>query len=164
MATIVIVHGAGSGGWLWRLVRARLQAAGNEAITPTLTGVGERAHLAGLPIDLDLHIQDILGVLEYEDLRDVVLVGHSYGGMVVAGVADRAAERIAQVIYLDAFVPGDGQAMLDLVPPGARAGFLQQVQTTPDGREMMPPLPYAHLGLIGPGGLPEATIRQLLDR
>jgi pimeloyl-ACP methyl ester carboxylesterase len=90
-----------------------MRAAGHEFWTPTCTGVGERAHLANPSIDLDTHIQDIVNVLEFEDLNDVVLVGHSYGGMVATGVADRAHERIKQVIYLDAFVPEDGKALLD---------------------------------------------------
>jgi pimeloyl-ACP methyl ester carboxylesterase len=83
-------------------------------VTPSYTGLGERAHLAHPGIDLDFHITDILNVLKYEDLRDVVLIGHSYGGMVATGVADRARDRISQLIYLDAFVPDDGQALLDL--------------------------------------------------
>jgi pimeloyl-ACP methyl ester carboxylesterase len=87
----------------------------HEFWTPTYTGVGERAHLANPDIDLDTHIRDVIGVLEFEDLRDVVLVGHSYGGMVATGVADRARERIRQLIYLDAFVPEDGKSLLDYV-------------------------------------------------
>lgn len=167
MANVVIVHGAGSGGWLWKDVRQMLVESGHNVYTPTLTGVGERTHLAGktgLTIDLELHIQDICMVLEYEDLHDVTLLGHSYGGPVVVGVADRMAERIAQVIYLDAFVPEDNQSMLDLVPPQARAGFEQMVQKGPDGRAMAPPLPYPNLGRIEDGGSSEAEVRQLLER
>ena len=89
-------------------------------LTPTYTGLGERAHLASPSIDLDTHIQDIVGVLDMEDLRDVVLVGHSYGGMVATGVADRARDRIAQLVYLDAFVPQDGQSAFDLQAPETR--------------------------------------------
>jgi len=157
------VHGAGTGGWLWTPVREMLNEAGHTAYTPTLTGVGERAHLGALDINLELHIQDIMMVLEYEDLHDVTLVGHSYGGMVVAGVADRAAERLAQVIYIDAFVPGNNQSMLDLIPPQVRAGFESMAQEI-GGRLMMPPLPYASVGRIGEGGLPESEVRRLLDR
>ena len=83
-------------------------------MTPTYTGLGERAHLANPSIDLETHIQDILNVIKYEDLRDIVLVGHSYGGMVATGVADRARDRVTQLIYIDAFVPEEGQSLLDL--------------------------------------------------
>ena len=95
-----------------------MAAAGHEFFTPSYTGLGERAHLASPDNDLDTHIQDVLGVLKFEDLRDVVLIGHSYGGMVATGVADRAPERIAQIVYLDAFVPEDGQALADFLPEG----------------------------------------------
>ena len=88
-------------------------AAGHRLVTPSYTGLGERAHLANPSIDLERHIEDILNVIKYEDLRDIALVGHSYGGMVATGVADRARDRIAQLIYLDAFVPDDGQSLLD---------------------------------------------------
>ncbi len=91
-----------------------MQAAGHRLLTPSYTGLGEREHLANLSIDLETHIQDMLNVIRYEDLREVVLIGHSYGGMVATGVADRARDRIAQLIYLDAFVPRDGQSLLDL--------------------------------------------------
>jgi len=96
-------------------MRPLLRAAGHEIFTPSYTGLGERAHLASPQVDLDTHIEDVLGVLRCEDLHDVVLIGHSYGGMVATGVADRADGRIAQLIYLDAFVPRDGQSLFDLV-------------------------------------------------
>src|SRR5689334_5875269 len=114
MATFVVAHGAWSAGWAWKKVRPLLRARGHEIFTPTYTGIGERAHLAHKDIDLDTHIRDVIGVLEYEDLRNVILVGHSYGGMVATGVADRASERIAQLVYLDAFAPRDGESLLDL--------------------------------------------------
>jgi pimeloyl-ACP methyl ester carboxylesterase len=91
-----------------------MQAAGHYLLTPTYTGLGEREHLATPSVDLETHIRDILNVIRYEDLRDIVLLGHSYGGMVATGVADRARDRVAQLIYLDAFVPRDGQSLLDL--------------------------------------------------
>ncbi len=95
-----------------------MQAAGYLLLTPTYTGLGEREHLANPSIDLETHIQDILNVIRYEDLSDVVLLGHSYGGMVATGVADRVRDRIAQLIYLDAFVPSDGQSLFDLNEAG----------------------------------------------
>jgi pimeloyl-ACP methyl ester carboxylesterase len=116
VAVFVVAHGAWSAAWAWKKMRPLLRAAGHELWTPTYTGLGERAHLASPAIDLDTHIADVIGMLEMEDLRDVVLVAHSYGGMVATGVADRVRERIAQLVYLDAFVPRDGQSLFDLQP------------------------------------------------
>ena len=112
--TFLVCHGAWSAGWAWKKMHPLMQAAGHRLVTPTYTGLGERAHLANLSIDLDSHIEDVLNVIKYEDLRDIVLVGHSYGGMVATGVADRARDKVKQLIYVDAFVPGDGQSLLDL--------------------------------------------------
>jgi len=117
MATIVVCHGAWSAGWAWKKVRPLLRAAGHDIFTPTYTGLGERAHQVSRTINLDTHIADVLAVLDCEDLRDIVLLGHSYGGMVATGVADRAPERIAKVVYLDAFVPQSGQCLVELLPP-----------------------------------------------
>lgn len=117
MATIVLVHGAWSGSYRWRKVRPLLWSKGHEVYTPCLTGLGERSHLNGPQVNLSLHIQDVVNVFEYEDLRDVVLVGHSYGGMVVTGVADRVPERIAHLVYLDAFVPNDGESLWGIGVP-----------------------------------------------
>ena len=121
MTDVVVAHGAWSAGWAWKKMRPLLRAAGHEMWTPTYTGLGERAHLAIPSIDLDTHIADMTGVLEIEDLRDVALIGHSYGGMVATGVADRARVRVSQVIYVDAFVPKDGQSLVDLVGEEAAA-------------------------------------------
>jgi pimeloyl-ACP methyl ester carboxylesterase len=123
MAVFVVAHGAWSAGWAWKKMHAPLRAAGHALYTPTYTGVGERAHLAHPDIDLDTHVADLLGVLEFEDLTDVVLVAHSYGGMVATAVADRAPARIAQIVYLDAFVPADGQSLFDLLPEGMAAAM-----------------------------------------
>lgn len=119
--TFVLVHGAWHGGWCWQRVTPLLGAAGYAVHAPTLTGLGERAHLAHRGIDLETHIADIAGVLEMEDLAGVVLVGHSYGGMVITGVADRAVERLAGLVYLDAFVPQEGECVLDFFPDAGRA-------------------------------------------
>ena len=100
--TFLVCHGAWSAGWAWKKMQPLMIAAGHRLLTPSYTGLGERAHLATPGIDLESHIADILNVIKYEDLRDIVLLGHSYGGMVATGVADRAPERIAQIIYLDA--------------------------------------------------------------
>lgn len=133
MSTFVIVHGAWGGGWSWRPVATALRSAGHEVFTPTLTGLGERAHLARPDVDLTTHIQDVVNVVEYEDLEHVILVGHSYGGMVVTGVADRILERLDQLIYLDAYAPRDGQSMLDCMPPERRAMLEEQARTAGDG-------------------------------
>lgn len=114
--TFVVCHGAWSAAWAWKKVRPLLRAKGHEIFTPTNTGLGERAHQTGPGVDLEMHIADVLGVIEMEDLKDVVLIGHSYGGMIATGVADRARDRIAQVIYVDAHVPGDGQSLQDITP------------------------------------------------
>lgn len=116
MGTFVLVHGAWGGGWSWRpTVGKLLRDAGHEVFTPTLTGLGERTHLANPEVNLDTHIQDIVNVIEFENLRDVVLMGHSYGGMVITGVADRIPERLSALVYVDAFVPQEGQSLADLV-------------------------------------------------
>jgi len=112
--TFLVCHGAWGAGYGWRKMHPLMAAAGHRLVTPSYTGLGERAHLAHPGIDLEFHINDILNVIKYEDLRDFVLIGHSYGGMVATGVADRARDRITRLIYLDAFVPEDGQALLDL--------------------------------------------------
>jgi pimeloyl-ACP methyl ester carboxylesterase len=133
MSTFVLVHPAWLGGWCWRKLTPTLRAAGHEVLTPTLTGLGDRAHLLDHGIDLATHVEDVVGLLVYEDLEDVVLVGNSSGGMVVTGVADRVPERIAELVYLDAFVPEDGQSLLDLVVPELRSGIEALAEREGDG-------------------------------
>jgi pimeloyl-ACP methyl ester carboxylesterase len=116
MATYVLVHGGGHGGWCYQPLARILRAAGHDVHAPTLTGLGERAHLLRPGIDLDTHITDIVNVLHYENLRDVILVGHSYGGMVITGVADRATDRIGHLVYLDAANPVNGEALVHAGP------------------------------------------------
>jgi pimeloyl-ACP methyl ester carboxylesterase len=142
VATFVVAHGAWSAAWAWKKMRPLLRAAGHELWTPTYSGLGERAHLASPAIDLDTHIRDVVGVLEMEDLRDVVLIGHSYGGMVATGVADRARPRIAQLIYLDAFVPRDAQSLLDLQPAEVRERMRELARSAGEGWRLPPnPMP-----------------------
>ena len=108
MATYVLVHGAWHGGWCWNRVAPLLRAKGHDVYTPTLTGLGERVHLASPEVDLSTHVTDVVNVIEFEDLRNVILMGHSYGGQVITGVAGVIPQRIAQLAYLDAVVPNDG--------------------------------------------------------
>jgi pimeloyl-ACP methyl ester carboxylesterase len=129
----VLVHGAWHGGWCWSKVGHALRTTGSEVYTPTLTGLGERAHLASREVDLETHIVDVLGVLEAEDLTDIILVGHSYSGIVVTAVADRAAQRIAHLVYLDAVVPRDGQCLYDRAPAQAKTHFEEQARVGGDG-------------------------------
>lgn len=123
MASVVLAHGAWSAAWAWKKMRPLLRAAGHEFFSPTYTGLGHRAHLLAPTIDLSTHIEDVVSVLEFEDLTDVTLLGHSYGGMVATGVADRVRGRIARVVYIDAFAPKDGQSLFDLVGPKAEANM-----------------------------------------
>jgi pimeloyl-ACP methyl ester carboxylesterase len=109
MATYVLVHGGGHGGWCYQAVARLLRSEGHEVYAPSLTGLGERAHLFRSDVDLDCHISDIVNLLRSEDLHDVILVGHSYGGMVITGAADRAADRVGHLVYLDAATPANGQ-------------------------------------------------------
>ena len=117
MSTYVLVHGGAHGGWCYQRVARILRSAGHDVYTPTLTGLGERSHLLSADVDLDLHITDVVGVLHYEDLSDVILVGHSYGGMVITGIADRAPDRIGRLVYLDAANPVNGQSLVDVSGP-----------------------------------------------
>ena len=116
MTTFVLVHGAWHGGWCYKRVARLLRQAGHEVYTPTLTGLGERAHLMGRTIDLSTHIQDVVSVIRCEELSDVVQCGHSYGGMVIAGVAEQIAAKIRSLVYLDAFVPENGRSVFDYLP------------------------------------------------
>jgi pimeloyl-ACP methyl ester carboxylesterase len=116
-AIFVLVHGAWSGGWCYHKVAERLRAKGRRVFAPTLTGQGERSHLSGMAINLSLHTADIINVFHYEGLHDVVLAGHSYGGMVITAVADRMPERVRALVYLDAFLPVDGQSLFDINVP-----------------------------------------------
>jgi pimeloyl-ACP methyl ester carboxylesterase len=119
--TIVLVHGAWGGAWCWKPVAERLRRQGHEVYAPTLSGVGDRGHIPPAIVDLDTHISDVAGLLRFEGLSRVLLVGHSYGGMVVTGAADREIGRIAGMIYLDAFLPESGQSLWDILGPEGAA-------------------------------------------
>src|SRR6185369_10365894 len=138
MATFLVAHGAWSAGWAWKKMRPLMRERGHELFTPTYTGIGERAHLAHKDLDLEAHIADVLAVLEYEDLTDLILVGHSYGGMVATGVADRAPKRIRHLVYVDAFAPRDGQSLFDLYVPETRARIETATRDSGEGWRIPP--------------------------
>jgi len=148
MATFVLVHGSFGGGWYWRLVAPQLRSLGHDVYTPTLTGLGERAHLLRCGVDLSTHIEDITNLLFYEDLSRIILVGHSYAGMVITGVAAKTPERIAKLIYFDAYVPSDGQSEVDLWPPPTSAGVSFVRPSRSD--EVRPPPPPSAFGIHDP--------------
>jgi pimeloyl-ACP methyl ester carboxylesterase len=113
-STFVLIHGAWHGGWCWQRVAEILQRAGHTVLAPTLSGVGERSHLAGLEINLTTHVLDVVNEVRWKDLSNIVLCGHSYGGMVITGAAEHIHERIASIVYLDAFVPNDRESLNDV--------------------------------------------------
>jgi pimeloyl-ACP methyl ester carboxylesterase len=142
--TFVLVHGAWHGGWCWQRVAERLRRGGHAVFTPTLTGLGERSHLLRTGIDLTTHVTDVVNVIKWEELSDVVLCGHSYGGMVISGVADQMAAAIRSIVFLDAFVPKNGEATQDLTSAAvveiARAAMAR-------GEITMPPRPAEAFGV-----------------
>jgi pimeloyl-ACP methyl ester carboxylesterase len=138
MATFVLVHGSWAGSVVWRELAPRLRKAGHDVYAPTLTGIGARKHLLNREIDLDTHIQDVIGVIDDADLYDIVLVGNSYGGMVIM------PEKVVSLVYLDAFVPENGQSSLSLLPPGAH------LATVPGEDWLVAPIPSASFGFKRP--------------
>jgi pimeloyl-ACP methyl ester carboxylesterase len=146
MATFVLVHGAWLGSWCWKRVRAALRARGHDVFTPTLTGVGERSHLLWPHINLETHIEDVVNLIRWEEVSDVVLCGHSYGGCVITGVADRLPNRIGATVYLDALTPEDGESLLAIVPDALRTWLLQAAASRGKGW-MVPPIPAEALNL-----------------
>ena len=123
MTTFVLIHGAFHGGWCWRDVARRLRAQGHEVFAPSLTGLGDRAHLLHPGIDLDCHIRDVTSLIDVERIEDAVLVGHSYGGMALMGAADQRADKLRAVVFLDAYVPKDGEDMLTIRNATASGGI-----------------------------------------
>lgn len=142
MAAIVVCHGAWGGGWAWRRMRAPLRAKGHELFTPSYSGLAERFRFLSPSVGLSTHIEDVVALLFSEDLTGVVLIGHSYGGMVATGVADLQAGRIAQIIYFDAFVPADGQSVFDFHSPDER-DRLREIANVHGAGWLMPPSPLA---------------------
>jgi pimeloyl-ACP methyl ester carboxylesterase len=140
MTTFVLVHGAWHGGWCYARTAKLLRAQGHDVFTPTMTGLGERSHMSGSGINLSMHVLDICNVLKWEGLTDVVLCGHSYGGMVITGVAEAMPERIGSLVYLDAFVPENGKALWDYVDDNFRGFFMQ---TAGESGGLTAPVPAA---------------------
>ena len=164
MATFVIVHGAWGGGWEWSPVADILRRHGHRAFTPTLTGMGERAHLSqGEPVGIGTHIDDIIAVFEFECLRDVVLCGASYGGIAATGAADRAADRVRLLVYIDGLVPVPGRPAIDLFP--ASIADMIRDGIAEHGSAWRVPMPAGLFdALIPPGSVPEAVRQDYLDR
>jgi pimeloyl-ACP methyl ester carboxylesterase len=145
LASYILVPGAWLGGWAWRDVAAGLRARGHDVYPITLTGLGERVHLARPEVDLETHITDVVNTIQWNDLDAVILAGHSYAGSVITGVADRIPERIQQLVYVDSAPLADGMAMTDLYPPDALAALQQTVDQTGEGWRW--PFPgFAELG------------------
>jgi pimeloyl-ACP methyl ester carboxylesterase len=142
--TFVLVHGAWHGGWCWPRVADRLRSGGHKVFTPTLTGLGERSHLLSSEIDIATHVTDIVNVIKWERLTDIVLCGHSYGGFVISGVAEKMAGAVRSIVFLDAFVPDDGDSPQSLTGPAIREGIRAAVQR---GDLSMPPRPAAFFGV-----------------
>ena len=126
--TFVLVHGAWHGGWCWRRVADLLERKGHKVFTPTLTGLGERSHLMSRDINLDTHIADVVNVFKWEDLKDAVLVGHSYGGWVISGAVEQVLPRVASIVFLDAYMPDNGTRGLDNTSEFSRKGILSAVE------------------------------------
>ena len=142
--TFVLVHGAWHGGWCWQRVADKLRGGGHVVFTPTLTGLGDRVHLLNAGIDLKTHITDVVNVMKWESLSDVVLCGHSYGGMIIAGVAEEMAPAMRSIVFLDAFVPRNGETVQDLTGPAVRElarGAMERGDIT------MPPRPAEAFGV-----------------
>lgn len=138
MAKFVLVHGAWHGGWCWVRVAKLLAQQGHHVFTPTLTGLGDRAHLLNKHINLETHVNDIISTIRAEELTDLILCGHSYGGVVITGAADQIANHISSIVYLDAFIPQNGQSQRDLIPIERRANADIQVKKYGNGWKVPP--------------------------
>lgn len=149
MHTYVLVHGAWHGSWCWRRLIPLLSAQGHHVTAVTLTGLGDRAHLLSAGVDLNTHVTDVAAFLEMEDLSDVILVGHSYGGMVITGAAERSADRIRRLIYLDALVPSHGQSAFDLNSDAFQERLENEAKEAGDGFKFFPMSPGA-MGITDP--------------
>jgi pimeloyl-ACP methyl ester carboxylesterase len=164
MTTYVLVGGAWLGGWCWQKVARRLRDEGHDAYPATLTGLGERAHLASPEVDLETHITDVVNLIEFEDLRDVVLLGHSYGGLVVTGAADRIPERISELTYLDTAPLPSGGALIEKFPSEARQRTERQVEELGEGWKFPIPPPEELANMASLEGVDEDRLGLLYSR
>jgi pimeloyl-ACP methyl ester carboxylesterase len=164
MTTYVLVSGAWLGGWCWQRVARRLRDNGHDAYPATLTGLGERVHLASAQVDLETHITDVVNSIEFEDLHDVVFLGHSYGGLVVTGAADRVPERISQLVYLDTAPLPDGGSLIEKFPTEARERTEEQVQVLGEGWKFPIPPPEELANIASLEGVDEDHLRLLYSR
>jgi pimeloyl-ACP methyl ester carboxylesterase len=164
VATYVLIGGGWLGGWCWQPVARRLRDNGHEAYPVTLTGLGERQHLASPEVDLETHITDVVNLVEFEDLHDIVLLGHSYGGHVVTGAADRIPGRISQLVYLDTGPLPDGTALIEAFPPDARTYIERQVEELGDGWRFPMPTPEELANMGSLEGLDDDHLRLLRSR
>ncbi|WP_280262327.1 alpha/beta hydrolase [Nocardia wallacei] len=163
MSTFLLVHGAWHSGRCWERVVPLLEAAGHRVLTPSLTGYGDKAHLLGPEVGLDTHVDDIVTLIADQDLTELILVGHSYAGLVVSAVANQVPDRIAHMVYLDAMVPQDGETALDIQPVtrdlidlATRSGSGWRVPPLPE----MPP-PFGLFGVTDPADI--AWLREMLS-
>jgi len=164
MTAYVLVGGAWLGGWCWKPVARRLRDQGHDGYPVTLTGLGERVHLASPQVDLETHVTDVVNLIEFEDLRDVVLLGHSYAGLVVTGAADRIPDRISRLVYLDTGAFPDGFVLIDSFPPETRQRIERQVEELGDGWRLPMP-PWEELAEYGSlEGLDESQLELLRSR
>src|ERR687886_956311 len=164
MTAYVLVGGAWLGGWCWQRVARRLREEGHDAYPVTLTGLGERVHLASPEVNLATHIADVVNLIGFEDLDDVVLLGHSYGGLVATGAADRIPERISQLVYLDTAPLPDGANLLEKFPPQARERTEDQVQELGEGWKFPMPPPEELANMASLEGVDEDHLRLLYSR
>jgi pimeloyl-ACP methyl ester carboxylesterase len=164
MTTYVLVGGGWLGGWCWQRVARRLRDNGHDAYPATLTGLGERVHLASPQVDLETHIIDVVNLIEFEDLHDVVLLGHSYGGLVVTGAADRIPERISELVYLDTAPLPDGGSLIEKFPPELRKRTEEQVQELGEGWKFPIPPPEELANMASLEGVDEDHLRLLYSR
>ena len=145
--TFVLVHGAFHGGWCWRAVANTLRDAGHSVFTPTLTGLGERRHLMSATLTIDTFVADISNLIEAEDLSEVRLVGHSFGGAIISGVADRMPHRLGRLVYLDGVTPLAGKSLFDMMPERERSARMAALAQLPDGQMQVPPPTAKHFGV-----------------
>jgi pimeloyl-ACP methyl ester carboxylesterase len=136
--TYILVHGAWHGSWCWKRVRAALQSAGHNVFTPTLAGLGERSHVNSAAVDLSTHIADVVNLIKWEELSDVVLCAHSYGGSVISGVADQIPDRIRALVFLDAFLLENGESLMDILPSEVAQAVRDQAEATGEGWKVNP--------------------------